>query len=165
VLATAEPLAPSAVSVPPDDLSILGNVYRLQFSYQPSGDAIREPAHAFQVLLVYPVTPNAATSSHDLAWTADGLTWVTKLRGTSLPTTQQSFGRVEGAGYVAILGAQSALPAPPADSRSGGVLKVVVLVLAGAAVLVTIGWYVRGSRRDAAVLAEHDRALEDDEPD
>jgi hypothetical protein len=114
------------------------------------------------VLLVYPATPNASTTKHHIAWTADGKTWVTELKGTtSLPATQQSFGRVDGPGYVAILGIESALPSPPGQGGSGGVLKVVVLVLAGASVLIAIGWYVRGNRRDAALLAATDREDED----
>jgi hypothetical protein len=167
VLVGAEPFAPSAVSAPPNDLSILGNVYRLQFSYEPSGDPIRKPATPFQVLLVYPVTPNASTTGHNIAWTGDGSTWITELRGTTnLPATQQSFGRVEGPGYVAVLGIESALPArPDQEGGTGGTLKVVVLVVAAASVLIAIGWYVRGSRRDTALLASHDPQEEDDELD
>jgi hypothetical protein len=45
------------------------------------------------------------------------------------------------------------------------VLKVVVLVVAGASVLIAIGWYVRGNRRDTALLAADDRKEEDDKPD
>lgn len=166
VLVSAEPFAPSVVSEPPGDLSILGNVYRLQFTYQPSGDRIRTPATPFQVLLVYPSVPNASTAKHNIAWTADGKTWVTELRGTtSLPATQQSFGRVDGPGYVAILAIESALPTPPDQGSSGGVLKAVVLLVAGASVLIAIGWYVRGNRRDTALLAAHDREEEDDGPD
>lgn len=165
VLATAEPFAPGAVSPPPDDLSVLGNVYKLQFLYEPSEEPIRRPAKPFQVLLTYPVRPNSTTTAHNLAWTKDGTTWVTKLQGDSLPN-QQSFGRVDGPGYVAILGIASALPTPPAaEGGPSGALKVVVLVVAGASVLIAIGWYVRGSRRDAAVLATHDREEKDEGPD
>jgi hypothetical protein len=164
VLAEVEPFAPSTVSAPPDALSILGNVYRLRFSYEPSGDPIRKPAKPFQVLLIYPVTPNASTTGHNIAWTKDGATWVTKLKGSSLPS-QQSLGRIDGPGYVAVLGTASALPTPPKEGGSGGPLKVVVLVMAGACMLIAIGWYMRGSRRDAELLAAHDREVEDDDPD
>lgn len=155
-----EPLAPDAVAAPPDDLSVQGNVYRLQFTYEPSGDVIREPATAFQVLLVYPATPNASTTGHDVAWTEDGTTWVTDLPGKSLGGTQQAFARIDGPGYVAVLGTTSTLPGPTGSSESRG-LQTVVLVLAGACALLAIGWYVRGARRDARLLA----ASEDDDED
>jgi hypothetical protein len=167
VRAEAEPFAPSTISTPPGGLSVLGNVYRLQFSYEPSGEPIPRPARPFQVLLTYPVALNAPTTGHNMAWTKDGSTWVTELRGSNLPGTQQAFARIEGPGYVAILGIASALPTPADEGGLGGALKVVVLVVAGASVLIAVGLYFRGGRRDAELLAAYDgeEDEEDDEPD
>jgi hypothetical protein len=72
---------------------------------------------------------------------------------------------VNGPGYVAILAIESALPTPPDRGASSNVLKVVVIVVAGASVLIAIGWYVRGNRRDTALLAAHDREEPDEKPD
>jgi hypothetical protein len=158
VHAEIEPLAPSTVAAPPGNLTVLGNVYRLTFTYVPSGDTIRSPATPFQVLLVYPSTPGGSTTGHHVAWTKDGTTWVTKLRGSNLAGTQQSFARVESPGYVAVLGTPSALPTGNAGGGSR-TLQLLVVVLAGASALLAVAWYVLGVRRDRALLA----TLEDDE--
>jgi hypothetical protein len=80
VSVTLKPLAPNGLGEPPSGLRILGNVYRLQATYQPGGQAIQTLAQPAQLTLVYPPSPDGLIHGHTVIRSKDGKLW------TTLPT-------------------------------------------------------------------------------
>ena len=57
------PLDPATLASPGANLTIFGNAYRLQATYQPSGDRV-DLKLPLDAILLYPVTPNLHASVH-----------------------------------------------------------------------------------------------------
>jgi hypothetical protein len=76
-LVTIKPLAPNGLGAPPSGLRILGNVYRLQATNQPGGQAIQTLAQRAQLTLVYPPSPDGLIHAHTVIQSKDGKSWTT----------------------------------------------------------------------------------------
>ena len=141
---TVAPVDPATIGSP-DGLAIIGNAYLLGGSYEPSGDPILEHLEEpLEVILVYPLTPDAHTTSRSVVFSPDGQTW-TVSDGTDSPAIQQTEGPVDTLGFVAAAASQTPIEFPPAtDEGSGTTLGVALIVAAVCAALVGIGLLLRG---------------------
>ena len=83
---TVEPLA-GAIAHPDEPLHVVGNVYLLDATYQPSGDEA-ELANLATVVLVYPLLANDH-GSHSIIWSKTGDRWKA-LETDDLPSIQQA---------------------------------------------------------------------------
>ena len=120
VLVRFEPLAPKQFAPPPVGLRADGNVYRVSFSYKPSGQAIEAvaPGKEGSVVLALP------EPGETLLWSADGKRWE-KLATQTVggPTTLGA--RFSRAGYY--LGA--AAPTVAKESSTGRIIAVIAIVV------------------------------------
>jgi len=141
---TVTPLDPSSVSQPAEPLEIVGNVVRLNATYEPGGDPVATIAKPLETILVYPLPPNVHTSSHVLIFSSDGTTWE-RAEGTDSTAVQQVEGPIRTVGYVAVAADVSATssPTPPA-SGGNSTVGIVLIVLAVCAALVGVGLLLRG---------------------
>jgi hypothetical protein len=139
-----EPTAPSAVAPLPGELEPFGNVVRLEATVEPGG-----PVEAFDApltaVLVYPATPNLHATQHELMWSPDGETW-SRLDTTDSVAQQQAQAEVEAPGLLVVGGVPSASPGSSGDATDGrtNTLSTILLVLAGASLLIGIALLVRG---------------------
>jgi hypothetical protein len=142
------PLDPSKLAPLPGELVPFGNAYRLQLAYAPGGGLI----HAFntppKALLLYPVTMTLHAAEHTLLFSEHGKEW-TKLDTTDTPAMQQVEAEVERPGFLVVAAVPSANPvsSPPAGSTVASTASTILLVVAGATLLVGIGLLIR-ARRD-----------------
>lgn len=130
---TIAPLGASEVSLPGRPLQILGNVYRIEATYVPSGDAAGLRSDA-RIVLVYPFS--TTLHRHEVVVSTDGEAW-TAVDTNDLPSIQQADGVTSTLGYVAIAGSPGS-PAPPPAGAGGGSNAATIAIVAGLAVL-TIG--------------------------
>jgi hypothetical protein len=138
-----DPLDPSTLSSPGTHLTIFGNAYRLQATYQPSGEdaALTLP---LDVILLYPVTPNLHASVHTLSTSPNGKTW-TAQEGSDSLAQQQAEGPMPTLGYVVVAGEPGAPTATPAGGSGGSTSTAIVLIVLAACVgLIGLGLIVRG---------------------
>ena len=70
---TVDPVDPATLGSPGAGVTIFGNAYRLQATYQPSGDRAKLVL-PLDAVLIYPVTPNLHASVHQLSTSPDGQT-------------------------------------------------------------------------------------------
>jgi hypothetical protein len=141
------PLDPAEVGTPEAPLQIIGNVYRVEATYEPSGDRVRTIRATLEVILIYPLTPNAHATSHAVVSSRDGRTWMTS-KGSDSPTIQQAEGPVDTLGYLAAAGdltPTSPGPVPAAGGR--GSLGIALIVAGVCAALVGAGLLLRGRER------------------
>jgi hypothetical protein len=144
---TITPLDPGEVGTPEAPLQIIGNVYGVEATYEPSGDRVRTTRATLEVILIYPLTPNAHATSHAVVSSPNGRSWTTS-QGSDSPTIQQTEGPVDTLGYVAAAGdltATSTGPAPAAGGRSS--LGIALIVAGVCAALVGAGLLLRGRDR------------------
>ena len=141
---TVTPTDPAEIGSP-EGLIVLGNAYLVEASYEPGGDPIRGRLGApLEVILVYPLTPDAHTTSRSVAFSPDGRNW-TVAEGTDAPAIQQAEGPVDTLGYVVAAADRVAVAPPPAaDEGSGGTLRVALIVTAICVALVGVGLLLRG---------------------
>ena len=139
-----DPIDPATLGSPGAGVTIFGNAYRLDATYQPSGDRAKLVL-PLDAVLIYPVTPNLHASLHQLYTSADGQTW-TAQEGSDSLAQQQAEGPVPELGYITVAGEAGASPATPAASSGGGSSNtaVILFVLAACVGLVGIGLIVRG---------------------
>jgi hypothetical protein len=133
---TIEPLAPSDVGPVPDPLQILGNVYRIDATYVPSGDAAPLVADA-RVVLTYPFS-TGAHPSNAIVSSEDGTAWTT-LDTNDLPSIQQADAAIDALGYTAVVRTPStASPGTDGDSTSDvatyAIIGALLALAAGAAI-------------------------------
>jgi hypothetical protein len=143
---TVTPLDPTTVGAPPEPLQIVGNVYRVAATYEPGGDRVRAARSPLEVILVYPLTPNAHATSHTVVSSDDGRTW-TPSDGSDSPAVQQTEGPVETVGYVAAAGDLTPATNAPAQAPTGGgngTLGIALIVGGVCAALVGLGLLLRG---------------------
>jgi len=74
VTVTIRPLDPATFGAPPDHLSVLGNDYRFQATYSPSGAAVRTLRSAPQVFLMWPAV-GVSARDRTLLYSPDGSSW------------------------------------------------------------------------------------------
>jgi hypothetical protein len=96
------PLAATEVSAPEPPLQILGNVYRFQATYLPSGEAAGSFEEPVDAVLVYPRAANDH-GSHQLLFSVDGITW-TALDTNDTPSVPQADATIDRPGYLAVAG-------------------------------------------------------------
>jgi hypothetical protein len=145
---TITPLDPAKVGTPEAPLQIIGNVYRVEATYEPSGDRVRTVRATLEVILIYPLTPNAHATSHAVVSSRDGRTWTTS-QGSDSPAIQQTEGPVDTLGYVAAAGDLTPTSTGPAPAAAGGRSSLgIALIVAGVcAALVGTGLLLRGRER------------------
>jgi hypothetical protein len=156
VVVHVEPLAPSTVSAAPEPGEIIGNVYLLEATYQPSGDPSPLAANS-RVVLVYPLVANDH-GSHEVLSSADGTAW-TAADTNDLPSIQQADAEIQQLGYVAVA-ATNVSPtasAAPGSSGDGGLNPAVVGIVAGLIVLVVGAAIVLRPSRPASGAARDSR--------
>ncbi len=78
-----DPVDPATLGSPGAGVTIFGNAYRLQATYQPSGDRAKLVL-PLDAVLIYPVTPNLHASVHQLSTSPDGQTWTAQEGSDSL---------------------------------------------------------------------------------
>ena len=139
------PLDPATLPAPGDDLTVFGNAYAISATYQPSGREITEVEEPLDVILVYPATATLHSNSHEMLFSPDGQAWQT-LDSSDSTAQQQSEANVPGFGTVTVAGVLGATQ-PASSSESGRTtLAIVLLVLAGCAMLIGIGLLLRSRR-------------------
>jgi hypothetical protein len=137
------PHAPSTVASLPGDLEPFGNVIEIAAATTPDGEVQTFDA-PLTVVLVYPATPNLHATDHELLWSPDGTTW-TRLDTTDSIGAQQAQGEIDGPGFVVVGGVPTAAPtgSDVADGASTNPLSTILLIVAGASLLIGIGLLVR----------------------
>jgi hypothetical protein len=140
-----EPVDPATLGSPGAGVTIFGNAYRLEATYQPSGDPAKLvlPVDA---VLIYPVTPNLHAAVHQLYTSPDGQTW-TAQQGSDSIAQQQAEGPVPELGYVVVAGETSASPVSPSGGSGGSSNTAIILIVLAACVgLVGLGLIIRGRK-------------------
>jgi hypothetical protein len=97
------------------------------------------------VILVYPATATLHANSHDMLFSPDGQTWQT-LDSSDSTAQQQSEANVPGFGTVSVAGVIGATQPSTASESGRTTLAIVLLVLAGCAMLIGIGLLLRSRR-------------------
>ena len=145
VQVAVDPLA-GTIADPDDPLNVVGNVYLVEATYQPSGDAAKLASPA-SVVIVYPLLANDH-GSHAIIWSRSGERW-TALETDDLPSIQQAGGDLDALGYVAVAG-QPASPTAGGTSGSGSSVTTIAIV-AGLVVLAAVAAFLlrrsRGSEQ------------------
>lgn len=144
---TVEPLA-GTVARPDDPLRVVGNAYRVEATYRPSGDEA-ELSGLATVVLVYPLLANDH-GSHSIVRSATGERWET-LETDDLPSIQQAGADIDGLGYLAVAG-EPASPTVGTPEDDGGSSTATIVIVAALIVLAVA----------AALLLRKGRAVTDD---
>jgi hypothetical protein len=139
------PLDPATLAPPSDGLTVFGNAYAITATYQPSGKEIATVKDPMDVILIYPATATLHANSHEMLYSADGQSWE-PLDSTDSAGQQQSEANVPGFGTVVVAGVLSASASPTAEESGRTTLAIVLLVLAGCALLIGIGLLLRSRR-------------------
>jgi hypothetical protein len=143
VTLNVDPLDPSTLASPGTDLSVFGNAYRVQGTYEPSGDeaVLSLP---LDVILLYPVTPNLHASLHQVYTSPDGTAW-TQQRGSDSLAQQLTAGSMPTLGFAVVAGDPGAAPVTPSGGSGGSSsIAIVLVVLAACVALIGLGLIVRG---------------------
>src|SRR5207249_4791797 len=122
------PLDPATLGSPGNGLVVLGNVYRIQATFQPSGAPVRSIDAPLEVILTYPSHVGPPITRTVIA-SGDGQTWRTVDSKVS-PVLHQIEGPVSQFGYVAVAG--------PPSGASGGSRGSIWLVAGAALVAVAL---------------------------
>jgi hypothetical protein len=150
-----EPRAASAVDSPAEPGPILGNVYLLEATYRPSGEAAALAADS-RVVLVYPQVANDH-GGHVVVVSADGVTWSSR-DTNDLPSIQQADAELDTLGYVAVVSTNvSPTESPGAQADRGGGNAAVIAIVAGLIVLVVGAAIVLRPSRPAGGAARDSR--------
>ena len=135
---TVEPVDPATLGPPPSGLITAGNAYRIQGSYQPSGDKVDALGGQSSVGLVYPLLATAVADpgGHQVLSSADGQAWEA-LQSTDTPGTHQVSARLARTGYV-VVGVTPSATGSGSDPRNRILLigtAVAIVIVAAAVVL------------------------------
>lgn len=145
ILLSVDPVDPATLSSPGGKVTIFGNAYRFTAEYQPSGDPA-SLAVPMDLILLYPVTTNLHTATHQLFTSTEGTAWE-KQEGTDSLAAQQAEGPMPDLGYVLVGGTGDASLSPSPTGGGGGGSKTVaiaLIVVAACLGLVGIGLLFRG---------------------
>jgi hypothetical protein len=138
-----DPVDPATLGSPGAGVTIFGNAYRLEATYQPSGDRAKLVL-PLDTVLIYPVTPNLHASVHQLYTSPDGTTW-TAQEGSDSLAQQQAEGPVPELGYITVAGVAGASSVSPSGGSSGSSNTAIILIVLAACVgLIGLGLIVRG---------------------
>jgi hypothetical protein len=137
-----DPLDPATLAPPGADLTIFGNAYRLQTTYQPSGS--KAPLELpLDAILLYPVTPDLHASVHTLYTSPNGKRW-TAQEGSDSLAQQLAEGPMPTLGYVVVAGEPGASTSAPAGGSGRSTTAIVLIVLAACMGLIGLGLIARG---------------------
>jgi hypothetical protein len=128
-----EPLA-GTTAHPDDPLHVVGNVYLVEATYQPSGD-VAKLASLSTVVLVYPLLANDH-GSHSIIWSSSGERWKA-LETDDLPSIQQAGADIDELGYLSVAG-QPASPTAGSGTSGGGSSVATIAIVAGLIILAVI---------------------------
>jgi hypothetical protein len=144
---TVKPLDAGFLGPPPGGLTMFGNAYQIEATYNPTGTKIHSLSEPLDVILVYPSTADLHAATHELLYSADGTDWE-RIDSTDSASQQQAEGNVPGFGYVVVAGELTSLPIPADDPTAGGstTLAIVLLVIAGCILLVGVALLLRSRR-------------------
>jgi hypothetical protein len=149
---TVDPLDPATAGPPPHGLTVLGNVYRIEATYDPGGAPVTKFLKQPLVVLVYPALVTHGLD-RNLLFAPDGRNW-TELRTTDDPTAFQASASVDdmtGSFEVVTRGGGTPSP-PPAGGGTGSVLPWIVI---GVAVVVAAA-LIAARLRSRAQAREYD---------
>jgi len=126
VIVRLTPIDPAKLARPPDELRSNGNAYKVEFSNQPSGQAVNAVAKPGNIILTVP------EPAQGLLFSPDGQAWQ-KLESQETGGVGTVGGPFTEAGYY--LGATSSFTDPPGEggddsSSIGGIVVVGVLTVA-----------------------------------
>jgi hypothetical protein len=154
VKVAVEPL-PSSIAHPDDPLTVVGNAYLVEATYEPSGDDAAL-ARVATVVLVYPLLANDH-GSHSMIWSRSGNTW-SALDTDDLPSIQQAGADIDELGYLSVAG-QPSSPTAGAGTGDGGSFATVAIV-AGLIVLAVVAGLLlrRGSTKGSREVEDRRRA-------
>jgi hypothetical protein len=138
-----DPVDPATLGPAPPGLVVAGNAYRIQASYQPSGDKVEALGGQSSVGLVYPLLATAVADpgGHQVLSSADGQAWEA-LASTDTPGTHQVSARLARTGFVQV-------GVAPAAGSGGGDSRSRVLLLASGVAVVIVGAAVALRLREA----------------
>jgi hypothetical protein len=131
-----EPLGPSAVSAPEPPTLIVGNVYLVDATYEPSGDPAPLRVET-RVVLVYPLRLNDH-SGHEVLVSRRGTSW-RAVESNDLRSIQQVDGTVRTLGHLAVGGLPVSATASPSPGADDGGMSVAAFVIVAALVALTVG--------------------------
>jgi hypothetical protein len=95
------------------------------------------------VILVYPATANLHATDHELLWSPDGERW-TSLETTDSTAQQQAQATIDAPGFLVVGGVPIAAPSGTGDDDgSRNTLSTILLIGAGASLLIGIGLLIR----------------------
>ena len=128
-----DPVDPATLGPAPSGLVVAGNAYRIQASYQPSGDTVEALGGQSSVGLVYPLLATAVADpgGHQVLSSADGRAWE-PLPSTDTPGTHQVSARLSRTGYVQVG------VAPSAGGSGGNSRNRILLLASGVAVVIVL---------------------------
>ena len=132
------PSDPAKFAAPGNGLIVLGNVYRIQASFEPSGTPLGSLTSPLEVVLSYPASVGAALD-RTVVISTDGTTWTT-VDSKESPLLRQIEGPVAHLGYVAVAG-------PPTSATSSRSIWPIVAVGVVAAMLIAAGLALAVRRR------------------
>jgi len=142
---SVEPLDAATLPPPAGGLETFGNAYSLSATYEPSGTPVEKLGGEIDLILLYPVTPNVHAATHTMLRQAgDG--WK-DLESTDSVAQQQVQAKIPDLGDFVVAGVPAPSPVAPAESGGGqNTTAIVLLVLAGCALLVGVGFLLRSRR-------------------
>jgi hypothetical protein len=128
-----DPVDPATLGPVPAGLVGVGNAYRIQASYQPSGSRVEAIGGQSSVGLAYPLLATAVVdpTGHLVLSSADGERWE-RLPSTDTPGTHQVSAALTRTGYVQV-GVK-----PSSGAKSAGDARNRVLLLASGAAAVVV---------------------------
>jgi hypothetical protein len=151
---TITPLDPATIGAPPTGFSVLGNAYRFEAAYRPTGGTVTTFDKQPLVVLVYPGLITHG-SERTLLYSPDGTKW-TRLTTTDDPTALQASATVDTVdGYFEVVAKGVVTPTGAPGSSSGG--SIVPWIVIGAAVVVAAALTAARLRARSKARDEADR--------
>jgi hypothetical protein len=138
------PVDPAALGPRPQGLQAVGNAYRLQISYAPSGRPIEGFAGEVRAGFSYSLAASTALADLTLMYSRDGRAW-TRLETADAPSVREATSRIPGPGYLLL--ATSSPTAAVTGDTSGARVRRLALVLIAGLVLVAVPLVLRQRAR------------------
>lgn len=145
-----DPVDPATLGALPGELAAFGNAYRIQAALAPGQHRVAGFEAQVDAELLYPVTATLHAATHTLLWSRDGRTW-TELETAESAAQQQVSATIQGPGYVLVAGVLTPPPATVSPSPGGtgaSTVSTVLLIVAGASLLIGIALLIRARRLD-----------------
>jgi hypothetical protein len=101
VLLTITPLDPAQFAGAPSGMTIVGNIYRIQATLQPSGEELSGLDKRARVFLGYPARPDVFSTDHTVLVSPDGQSWQ-PVQSIDTISQQQTLADVRILGYFAV---------------------------------------------------------------